>query len=149
MNTSGIKLSAKTLATGKAKSKIITLNEPLSFWGGFDLTTGCISDKKHPQVNTKLTSKILVMPSGRGSSSASSVLAEAIRSGVGPSGIVLKEPDSIIALGAIVAAELYDVYCPVILLSADDWSLVAKSEQAFIQAPKEGHADIFISSNKT
>jgi len=34
------------------------------------------------------------MPSGRGSSSSSSVLAETIRSGTGPVAIVLAEPDS-------------------------------------------------------
>ena len=46
------------------------------------------------------------MPSGRGSSSSSSVLAEAIRAGTAPAAIVLGEADPILALGAIVAREL-------------------------------------------
>jgi predicted aconitase with swiveling domain len=62
--------------------------------------------------------KVLVMPSGRGSSSSSSVLAEAIRAGTGPAGIILGEPDRIIALGALVAAELYGRTVPVVVADA-------------------------------
>ena len=60
------------------------------------------------------------MPSGRGSSSSSSVLAEAIRRGTSPVAIVMAEADEIVALGALVAAELYDITCPVVLVSAED-----------------------------
>ncbi len=59
------------------------------------------------------------MPSGRGSSSSSYVLAEAIRAGTAPAAIILREPDGIIALGAIVARELYGAAPPVVVLSAD------------------------------
>ena len=62
-----------------------------------------------------MTGRVLVMPSGRGSSSSSSVLAEAIRAGTGPVAIVLAEPDPIVALGAIVARELYGVAVPVVV----------------------------------
>ena len=51
--------------------------------------------------------RILVMRAGRGSSSGSSVLAEAIRAGTAPAAIVLAERDAILAVGAMVAAELY------------------------------------------
>jgi uncharacterized protein len=54
------------------------------------------------------------MPSGRGSSSSSSVLAEAIRAGTAPIAIVLFEPDPILALGAIVARELYGRTIPIV-----------------------------------
>jgi predicted aconitase with swiveling domain len=56
------------------------------------------------------------MPSGRGSSSSSSVLAETIRADTGPVAIVLAEPDRIIALGALVAAELYGRATPVVVV---------------------------------
>lgn len=55
------------------------------------------------------------MPSGRGSSSSSSVLAEGIRAGTAPMAIVLLEPDPILALGAIVARELYGRTIPVVV----------------------------------
>jgi predicted aconitase with swiveling domain len=59
--------------------------------------------------------RVLVMPAGRGSSSSSSVLAEAIRAGTAPVAIVLREPDPIVALGAIVARELYASTVPIVV----------------------------------
>jgi hypothetical protein len=55
------------------------------------------------------------MPSGRGSSSSSSVLAESIRAGTAPAAIVLGEADPILALAAIVARELYGKTTPVVV----------------------------------
>ena len=60
---------------------------------------------------------MLVMASGRGSSSSSSVLAESLRLGTGPAAIVLSEPDVIIAVGAMAAFELYGVVCPVVVVT--------------------------------
>ena len=88
------------------------LEEPLSFWGGLDPDTGTLIDTHHPQRGVVLTDRVLVMPSGRGSSSSSYVLAEAIRAGKAPAAIVLGEPDGIVALGAIVARELYGIDDP-------------------------------------
>ena len=65
------------------------------------------------------------MPSGRGSSSSSYVLAEAIRAGTAPAAIVLREPDGIVALGAIVARELYGATIPVVVLSTEAYETIA------------------------
>lgn len=89
------------------------LDEGLSFWGGFDPATGRVVDQAHPQAGADLAGKIVYMPHGRGSSSSSSVLAEAIRLGTAPQAIVLGEPDSILVVGALVARLLYGVECPI------------------------------------
>jgi predicted aconitase with swiveling domain len=91
----------------------LILTAPLSFWGGIDPETGKIIDVHHPQLGAIIAGKVLVMPSGRGSSSSSTVLAEALRLGKGPAAIVLDQPDPIIWLGAYVAELLYGVVCPV------------------------------------
>ena len=51
------------------------LDEPLSFWGGFESETGTIIDQAHPQVGQSLVGKIVMMTVGR-IEPASSVLAE-------------------------------------------------------------------------
>jgi len=61
---------------------------------------------------------VLVMPVGKGSSSASSILLEAVRLGTAPAAIVLAEPDAILALGAAVARELYGVSPAVVVAGA-------------------------------
>ncbi|WGW11571.1 DUF126 domain-containing protein [Saxibacter everestensis] len=112
-------IRCRTLSPGQASGKVVRLGQPLSFWGGVD-HAGAVSDRHHPDCGTSLSGKILVMPSGRGSSSSSSVLAELVRVGVAPAGIVLGLPDAIIALGAIAAAELYDIRVPVVVVDPAD-----------------------------
>jgi uncharacterized protein len=108
-------MEGSVLVEGGATGPALVLDEPLSFWGGLDPSTGRIVEANHPQRGESVTGRILAMPSGRGSSSSATVLAEAIRLGTGPAGIVLGEPDDIIVIGALVAEELYGVRVPVLL----------------------------------
>jgi predicted aconitase with swiveling domain len=109
-------ITGRALVAGEATGSALVLDEPLSFWGGLDPATGRLVDPRHPQRGVVLTGRVLVMPSGRGSSSSSSVLAEAIRLGTAPAAIILGEPDHIVAIGAIVARELYGVTLPVVTI---------------------------------
>ena len=106
----------RTLVAGHASGSALILDEPMSFWGGLDPETGALIDTHHPQLGETLTGRVLVMPAGRGSSSSSYVLAEAIRAGTAPAAIIMHETDGIVALGAIVARELYGVAVPVVTL---------------------------------
>lgn len=96
----------------------LVLDEPLSLWGGMDPATGELIEARHPQLGAQLAGRVVVMPSGRGSSSSASVLAEAVRAGTAPAAILLGEPDLILAVGAAVAEELYGVVVPVVVLEA-------------------------------
>ncbi len=106
----------RPLVAGDARGPALVLDEPLSFWGGVDPETGRVIDVHHPQLGVELTGRVLVMPSGRGSSSSASVLVESIHAGTGPVAIVMREPDPIIALGAIVVRELFETRFPVVVV---------------------------------
>jgi predicted aconitase with swiveling domain len=124
----------QTLVAGQAHGLAIVLDEPLSFWGGFDAASGRVIDQRHPQVGRCLSGAMLVMPAGRGSSSASSVLAEAIRAGTAPAGIIMSAPDIIVALGAIVAHEVYGIACPIVVLSPAAFAELREGEPLAIDA---------------
>lgn len=106
------------LVAGSAQGEVIVLEEPLSFWGGFDVATGIVSDAHHPQFGSSLRDRIVVMPFSRGSSSSANSLAEAIHRGTGPAAILLDSPDEIVVLGAAVPGELYDEWRPVVVVGA-------------------------------
>ncbi len=125
---------ATLLAQGDAEAPVFLLLEPLSFWGGLDSATGRIIDRWHPQKDEIITGRILLMKAGRGSSSGSSVLAEAIRLGKGPAGIVLLSRDAIVTVGAMVAAELYGIACPVVMAREEDWAEIAAAQRLALQA---------------
>ncbi len=108
--------TGRMLAPGSASGQAVVLDAPLSLWGGFDPETGRITDVHHPQHGERIAGAVVVMTSGRGSSSASSVLAEAVRRGSAPAAFVLLEPDEILVLGAIVGHELYDIATPVMVV---------------------------------
>jgi predicted aconitase with swiveling domain len=113
-------LNVRILAPGAAIGPAAVLDDPLSLWGGLDPATGLLTDPHHPQHGMSLAGRVVVMPGGRGSSSSSSVLAEAVRAGVAPAAFVLFEPDLILAIGAMVAEELYDVRVPVVVVARQD-----------------------------
>lgn len=126
-------LTAVTLHAGSASGRVLRLDAPLSFWGGTD-AQGMIIDGHHPQRGESVAGTVLVMRSGRGSSSSSYVLAEQLRTGHGPAAIVLAEPDAIIALGAIVAAELYDLSVPVVQVTPDELTLLGTGDLVTVDA---------------
>ena len=107
-------IHADCLAPGEAEGRVSLLSKPLSLWGGFDPGKGTLVDVNHPDFGAVLSGRILVMPGGRGSSSSSSVLLESARLGRNPAAIVLAERDPILAVGALVAADLYGVSIPII-----------------------------------
>jgi predicted aconitase with swiveling domain len=112
-------MEGRVLVRGSVSGEALVLDEPLSFWGGLDPVTGRVVEVGHPQHGSVVTDRILVLPSGRGSSSSATVLAEAIRLGTGPAGIILGEVDQIVAIGALAAAELYGVAVPVVVAGLD------------------------------
>lgn len=104
---------------GSASGPAVVLDEPLSLWGGLDPETGMIIDQHHPQWGVGLSGSVVVMDCGRGSSSASSVLAEAVRLGTAPAAFVLRRRDEIVAVGCMVAEEIYGLVTPVVVCEAD------------------------------
>lgn len=118
--------SGTLVVAGRGSGALLVLCEPLSFWGGLDSRTGNIIEPGHPQHGSSLAGKVLLMERSKGSSSSSSVLAEAIRNGTGPAAIVMREPDLIVGLGCIVASELYAIHVPIVAVDAAVWSALVR-----------------------
>ena len=131
-------IGADTLVPGRAAAPVLALHEPLSFWGGYDAATGRIIDRRHPQSGTICAGRIIVVRAGRGSSSGSSVLAEALRAGTGPAGFVLAERDAILTVGALVALELYAVACPIVVAPEEIFLRLAAQAALSIDAGPAG-----------
>jgi uncharacterized protein len=128
----------RTLAFGEARGPALVLDEPLSFWGGVDPETGLVIDVHHPQRGVTVTGRVLAMPSGRGSSSSSSVLVESIHAGTGPVAIVMRDPDPIIALGAIVVRELFGTRFPVVVVDEATYRSLRNDVVVVVRADDAG-----------
>ena len=117
-------LRGRALVGGSAHGLAVRLDEPLSLWGGLDPASGRVIDAHHPQHGLNLAGRVVLLPAARGSSSSSSVLAEAIRSGNAPAAILLGESDLILAVGAVVADELYGRSVPIVVLPPADMAAI-------------------------
>ena len=129
-------LTGKTSHPGVAEGEVLVLTEPISFWGGVN-HHGEIIDVHHAQHKAKMTNKILVMPSGRGSSSATAVLAELIRTGDGPLGIVMLQCDTILVIGALVSAEIYGISMPIVELAQAEFDQLTDGMNVAIAADSQ------------
>jgi predicted aconitase with swiveling domain len=70
------------------------------------------------------------------------VLAEAVRAGTSPAAIVLGEPDGIVTLGAMVAAELYGGSIPVIVVTPETYETIEDGRWVEVTAPRAPDGDV-------
>ena len=133
---SSIEFTAQVLNRGKASAEAMVLDEALSFWGGFDAQTGIIVDQHHPQRGSCVAGRFLILPESRGSAGTPAGIAEAIRRGVGPAAIALGKADVNVAVGAMVAAALYGVAIPVVVIGDGDRARLRSGDR--IEADLDG-----------
>jgi predicted aconitase with swiveling domain len=122
-------LPVALLVSGTAQGPVSCLDAPLSLWGGYDIAEGVIIDATHPNRGQELAGRIVAMEA-RGSSSSSSTLLEAARSGTAPAAIILPRADAILTIGSLVAMDLYQVSIPIVLLDAQHWATLGQARHA-------------------
>jgi uncharacterized protein len=124
MTASGAEVArGRALHPGDGAGQALVIG-PLSFWGGVDWADGRIIDVHHERHGETVAGRVLVMPHGRGSSSAAVVLAETIRNGSGPAAVVTRSTDVILLVGAMAAVELYGRGCPILELDLEAFERV-------------------------
>jgi predicted aconitase with swiveling domain len=141
-------IPVQCVSAGEVEATLIVSPEPLSLWGGFSVTTGAVIDRSHPAFGRILTGCILAMPSGRGSSSSSSILAEALRLGTAPAGLVLAETDPILAVGEIVARKLYGKSLPIVVCGRDALAHLQADQRYRISAKDTDRSFLIFSGSR-
>jgi hypothetical protein len=134
------RIRGRAVVSGRAEGAAVVSKQPISFWGGVNARTGEVIDRRHECSGVVITSKVFVFPQGKGSSTSSAVLLEGIRNGTAPAAIVNAKVDPILALGAIVADELYHKTIPVVVLSEEDFDKIHEGEHLVIHP--DGTIDI-------
>lgn len=132
MSAPGLRFDARVLVAGSAEGLALCLEEPLSFWGGYDPSSGEIIDVHHPQYGRRVGGSILFMPASRGSAGTPGGIAETLRNGSGPAALVLGQPDINVSIGALVANRLYALSVPVLQLPAEQLRQIRSGERVSI-----------------
>jgi len=95
-------LNGRKIFKGKAEGEALVTTQGLSFYGGVDPATGTVVERGHELEGKTITGKILVFPTGKGSTVGSYVLYHMSKNGKGPKGLILKECEAIVAVGCII-----------------------------------------------
>jgi uncharacterized protein len=96
-------LKGRKVMRGKAKGEALVSADGISFYGGVDPETGKVVEKGHPLEGCSVTGKVLVFPTGKGSTVGSYVIYDMKKRGTAPAAIINSEIETIIAVGAIIA----------------------------------------------
>jgi len=98
-----MKLHGRTIYPGKAAGLALVTSMGISFFGGVDPETGVVVEKGHELEGQSISGKILVFPTGKGSTVGSYTLYRLKDSGLAPAAIVNSECETITAVGCIIA----------------------------------------------
>lgn len=96
-------INCRRISKGKDSGNAIVTKDPISFLGGVDPKTGIVIDKKHELYNECITDKILIIPSGKGSTVGSYVIYQMAKNNTAPKAIICQKAEPIIAIGAIIS----------------------------------------------
>ena len=98
-----IRFNARPVKPGHAEGAALVSPDPIGFLGGVDPDTGLVIENGHPLQGECVAGRVLVFPTGKGSTVGSYTLYRLARNGLAPAAIVNAEADPVVAVGAIIA----------------------------------------------
>jgi len=96
-------LKGRTIYPGLTSGKALVSQMGISFYGGVNPETGVVSEDGHDLQGLSIASKVLVFPTGKGSTVGSYVLYRLKKNGTAPLAIINAECETITAVGCIIA----------------------------------------------
>ena len=98
-----VELIGRVIKAGAAQGEALVSSDPVGFFGGVDPDTGAVAEPAHPLLGTCVTGRVLVFPTGKGSTVGSYILYRLKKNGLAPAAIINAESEPIVAVGAIVS----------------------------------------------
>lgn len=96
-------MQGRTIKAGRAEGIALVSLSPVGFLGGVDPDTGLVIEKGHPLEGRSISGRVLVFPTGKGSTVGSYTLYRLARNGLGPAAVINAESEAIVAVGAIIS----------------------------------------------
>lgn len=98
-----MELKGRIISKGTVQEEALVTSQPISFYGGVDPNTGEVLEKGHELKGQSIKGKILVFPNGKGSTVGSYTLYRLKKNGVAPAGMINRECETVVAVGAIIS----------------------------------------------
>jgi predicted aconitase with swiveling domain len=96
-------LTGRVIKAGRAEGSALVSPEPIGFFGMIDAETGVVVEKGHPLAGESVAGRVLIFPTGKGSTVGSYSLYRLAKANLAPAAIINAESEPIIAVGAIIS----------------------------------------------
>lgn len=96
-------LTGRAIYPGQASGLALVSGMGISFYGGVDPETGLVTEAGHDLEGQSIAGKVLVFPTGKGSTVGSYILYRLKHNGHAPAAIINTECETITAVGCIIA----------------------------------------------
>lgn len=97
-----MELRGRIIKSGTAEGVALVSPQSIGFLGGVDPETGTIVESGHALQGECVAGRVLVFPTGKGSTVGSYTLYRMARAGTAPAAIINAESEVIVAVGAII-----------------------------------------------
>ena len=98
-----MKFQGRKIYKGKVEGEALVTSDDISFYGGVDPENGEVVEKNHELEGKSVSGKILVFPTGKGSTVGSYTMYRMMKNNTAPTAIVNQRIDTIIAVGCIIS----------------------------------------------
>jgi len=95
-------LRGRVIRAGQAAGVALVSPAPIGFLGGVDPDTGIIIEPNHPLRGECVAGRVLVFPTGKGSTVGSYTILRLSKAGKAPAAMINRESEAIVAVGAII-----------------------------------------------
>jgi predicted aconitase with swiveling domain len=96
-------IKGRKVTGGKARGIALVCSEPICYLGGIDVKTGMVTEVGHQLQGQSIAGKVLVFPTGKGSTGGSYLIYEATMNGKGPVAMINMAVEQVTAIGCIMA----------------------------------------------
>jgi predicted aconitase with swiveling domain len=98
-----MKWKGRKIYSGQASGEALVIGKGSPFFGGVDPESGVVVERDHDLEGQSIAGKVLVFPTGKGSTVGSYTLYRLKRADLAPVAIVNAECETITAVGCIIA----------------------------------------------
>lgn len=133
------RLRGRLIKGGRAAGVALVSPAAIGFLGGVDPDSGVVIEPDHPLYGESVAGRILVFPTGKGSTVGSYTIYRLAKNGKAPAGMICAESEPIIAVGAIIADIPMLDHIPLEAIHAGDW--VTLEDDLVTITPQSGEAE--------
>ncbi|MBE2235823.1 MAG: DUF126 domain-containing protein [Anaerolinea sp.] len=129
------RIQGRVIRAGRAEGRALVSPAPIGFLGGVDPDNGVVVEPNHPLHGQSVAGRVLVFPTGKGSTVGSYTILRLARNRVAPAAMINAESEAIVAVGAIIADIPMVDQVAIGLIRDGDWVVVDGATVEIRQEP--------------